>query len=416
MKVLISSVLLGIAPALCAPAAAAGTDVDMSKGGVTFTSGENSLHLGALAQFRWTALDAEQMDRDTAGPGAGKEDGLSQKFEVRRMRVKLAGTAFRSWLGYAFQFELGGTEGDRASKINDAIIDIARNPLASLRLGQFKAPFSLQQLTSSASQEFVDRAITDKRFAPGRDQGLMLHGRPSGRRFGYEMGAFNGSGESKAQEDQGLLYAGRLVWDPLGEYKPSESAVDHSGKTLLHFGLSARTGELIRGTDHPELFTHPDNETALGVEGAWTWGRLFAMAEYFRSAAETTDIGPSDPNDPNSPVAATKGANLRAAGLNVQFGVMVVPGKIEIALRHAQIDPDDRTAGDKVIEERVVFGYFWKGHRLKAQADAGTVTWQRNFGRLSSAARRGLPALTDRLVSGRELTDAEVRAQMQVAF
>lgn len=416
MKRCIAYVLLGIAPALCAPAVAAGTDVDMSKGGVTFTSGESSLHLGALAQLRWTALDAEQMDRDTAGPGLGQEDGLAQKFEVRRMRVKLAGTAFRSWLGYAFQFELGATGGDHASKINDALIDIARKPLASLRLGQFKAPFSLQQLTSAGSQEFVDRAITDKRFAPGRDQGLMLHGRPSGRRFGYEMGAFNGSGESRAQDDQALLYVGRLVWDPLGEYRPSESAIGHAGKALLHLGLSARTGELARGTDHPGLFEHPDNETALGVEAAWTRGRLFAMAEYFRSTAETTSIAPSDPNDPNAPLAAKRGPNLRAAGLNVQLGVMVVPEKIEIALRHAQIDPDAGTVGDNVIEDRVVFGYFWKGHRLKAQADAGTVTWQRSFGGLSAAARRGLPALTDRLVSGRELTDVEVRAQMQVAF
>lgn len=396
--------VLGLCLALAAPSSAAEVETDMSKGGVTFKSsdGVNSLHVGGRLQVRYTGTDKEEGDEDTSGSGAGEEDGYSQKFETKRMRLKLDGGMFRPWLKYEFQFEFGNTDGEDDNKIKDAVIAIEKSHLAALKLGQFKTPFSLQQLTSSGSQEFVDRAITDKKFAPGRDQGVMLQGVTGGKKFGYQAGAFNGGGESAGQDDQGLMYVGRVWWDPLGAYKPSESANDDPEEHVLHFGLSARTGEAAKGTPDSDIFEDPDNETAMGFEAAWKWRRLFATGEYFMMSNQLENPAPAEDVD--------------STGWNAQFGVMVVPKTAEVAVRHAQIDPDDDMDDDMVSETRLVFGYYWNKHNLKVQADVGAISYDKMYGSLSSIAKRNLPSLGTRLVSGEELTDTELRVQMQVAF
>jgi len=396
--------VLVLALLLAVPLMAAETETDMSKGGVTFSSsdGVNSLHIGGRMQFRYTGTDKEQGDSDKSGSGLGEEDGYSQKFEVKRMRLKLDGGMFRPWLKYEFQFEFGNTDGEEDNKIKDAVIEIEKSHLATLKLGQFKTPFSLQQLTSSGSQEFVDRAITDKKFAPGRDQGAMLSGVTESKHFGYQAGVFNGGGEAAPQDDQGLMYVGRVWWDVFGAYKPSESANDNPENHVLHFGLSARTGEAAKGSVDPNIFEDLDNETAMGFEAAWKWQRLFATGEYFMMT-----------NQLDNP---TSGDDVDSSGWNAQFGVMVVPKTQEVAVRYAQIDPDDDMDDDNVTETRLVYGYYWKKHNLKVQADVGAISYDKMYGSLSSIAKRNLPSLGTRLVSGKDLTDTELRVQMQVAF
>ena len=51
-----------------------------------------------------------------------------------------------------------------------------RNPLAVPWIGQGKAFFGRQELTSSGRQQFVDRSNVNTRFAAGRDQGIGLTG------------------------------------------------------------------------------------------------------------------------------------------------------------------------------------------------------------------------------------------------
>jgi phosphate-selective porin len=45
-------------------------------------------------------------------------------------------------------------------------------------MGHFKLPVSPEMLTSGANTDFVERSMLAKELAPGRDFGVMLHGRP----------------------------------------------------------------------------------------------------------------------------------------------------------------------------------------------------------------------------------------------
>ena len=78
--------------------APAGTKVDVSRGGITISSGVNSLTIGARAQVRWTLDDREDFDGDTTGRGVGEDDGAVSQFDVPRLRLTLSGGVFKPWM------------------------------------------------------------------------------------------------------------------------------------------------------------------------------------------------------------------------------------------------------------------------------------------------------------------------------
>jgi len=114
-------------------------------------------------------------------------------FSIARARVTMKGHAFTKDLRYKFQAGFG--KGNAVLK--DFFVDHALMPgTLHIRTGQWKRPFSRQQMTSSGKLEFTERAITDKAFGAGRDIGVAIHndyGKSPG--FEYAVGVFNGTGE-----------------------------------------------------------------------------------------------------------------------------------------------------------------------------------------------------------------------------
>jgi phosphate-selective porin len=378
------------------------TKVDASRGGVTFSSGVNSLTIGARMQFRWTLEDREDASGDTTGSGVGADDGPISSFDVPRMRVSFSGGVYRPWLRYAFQYEFSRTSGESSSKIKDAYVEI-RPADASyrLRLGQFKAPFGLQQLTSSGRLQFVDRAITDSKFTPGRDMGVMFSGSMVGRRVGYDAGIFNGSGESIRQNNRSHLLAGRIFVQPLGAYSLSEGGSEPPERPLLHLGVGARTGKQIRGRTTSGVVEDADNQTAINGEFAFKTPRIFSTAEYFWMNDEQ-----------DNPV---EGPAIDSNGFHAQAGYMLMPRRLEVGVLYARITPDSDVDDAELTEIRGVVGYYWQAHNLKLQADIGQLGYAENFSALSGRARQGLAAPGPRLSTG-DLQDLQLRIQLQIAF
>ena len=114
------------------------------------------------------------------------------QFSIPRARLKMGGKVFTQGLGYTLQLDFG--KGFVALK--DFYLDYAiDSEWLSVRAGQFRRPFSRQQLNSSGALALVERAITDKFFGAGRDIGVMLHnGFGKNNAFEYAVGVFNGSG------------------------------------------------------------------------------------------------------------------------------------------------------------------------------------------------------------------------------
>ncbi len=399
--------VLAIRPALAQsppPAAPAPqTTIDASRGGVTIASGNNSLTIGARAQFRWTVDDREEFDGDTVGAGGGSEDDLLSQFDLTRLRLSLSGGVYRPWFRYLFQFEFSRTGGEGASKIKDAVLEFRlADGRHRILTGQFKAPFGLQQMNSSGRLQFVDRAITDLKFAPGREMGVMVSSTAAARRIGYDAGIFNGSGESVRQNNQSQLWVGRFYIDPFGTYALAEGASDAGEKAVLHLGVAARGGKAIRGRTAAGAVEQADNQMAYSVEFALKAPRFYSTAEHFWMTDEQGNPAP--------------GPDIRSRGYHAQGGFMVIPKKAEVGMLYARIDGDVTADAAVLSELRGVFGYYWQAHNLKLQTDVGRVGYGRNYSALSSRARQGLPALGTRLVSGADLSDLQLRAQLTLIF
>jgi hypothetical protein len=135
-------------------------------------------------------------------------------FNIRRLRLIWSGNAFRPWLLYYTQLEATDD-----IILRDALFDVAYDTRFAPRAGQYKVPFTREQLYSGTTLQLIERSILDDEFRFGRDRGAGIYG-ALGNYLIYGAGVFNGDGRNGISVDSNLLYAGRVQFTPCcGELK-----------------------------------------------------------------------------------------------------------------------------------------------------------------------------------------------------
>ena len=141
---------------------------------------------------------------------------------VRRARVEL-----RGWLGPLFYFDVSGDFAPAPA----AGADVAPSALPAsdeylafapfgdqliFQAGQFDVPFTLENRTSDAYTDFIERAMVARSLGAPRNKevGVMVHGLLGDRRFYYSAGLFNGEGPEFRNIDNQSDTIGRLVATP----------------------------------------------------------------------------------------------------------------------------------------------------------------------------------------------------------
>ena len=125
--------------------------------------------------------------------------GTKNTFELRRARVQVAGNLADD-ISYKVQADFV-----RSPVLLDARVDFTHFQWARLTIGQFKIPFSQENLISSKDLLTMDRSLVVNTIVPGRDTGsngrdigVQVEGsivRSDGRPlFDYSVGLFNGAG------------------------------------------------------------------------------------------------------------------------------------------------------------------------------------------------------------------------------
>jgi hypothetical protein len=139
-------------------------------------------------------------------------------FLLRRARLELGG-----WIGSFVYFWLAGdfALGPPAAAAPVAPANIATtddfvalapwNNLAILQVGQFDAPFTLENRTSDKYFDFMERSITVRAFGipDNKEMGAMLHGFNDERNYYYSAGVFNGDGQNFKNADREFDWMGR---------------------------------------------------------------------------------------------------------------------------------------------------------------------------------------------------------------
>ncbi|HSG30209.1 MAG TPA: porin [Thermodesulfobacteriota bacterium] len=374
--------------------AQAGDDYNIShkSKGLTFESidGKWSTSLAWRAQLRYTdgyigdprqLTDFENPNRNT--------------FEARRLRMKIGGHGYEPWLKYYFEVDLEPTrdvndESEKSSgRVIDWRIDVAKYKPIQLRVGQWKIEYTRERVDSSGKQEFVERSIVNRQFTIDRQVGAQIKGRLFPGTYAdmrYWVGMYTGEGRGVRNDDDGMLYSGRLQWNFLGRDLPfKQTDVERTEKPTasLAFAVATNKGRCTRwsssGCGGLSAYDKPQDAILkqykidqMAQEFAFKWQGLSIQEEY-----HWKNIKDRLSNTENN-----------MTGMYVQTGyfpgeiISFVPDPFQVAFRYAfvkEANKYDRSLDNNRREYTAAINWFIAGHNNKITADYSRLTLDENF-------------------------------------
>lgn len=217
---------------------------------------------------------------------------ISNDFDIRRARLFVEGRLYRDF-SYRLEYELEGSSSD---DLIDAYINYDAVPWLQVRMGQFKEPFSFEQLTADKNLAFTERSFGFY-LTPGRDVGLMLHGSLYDEAIMYGVGVFNGDGTdaNRRSQNDDKQVTGRLVFKPLQHLGPDflkslqiGGSYSYARLDTSDFNVKVKTpARTTFYTIQPNAKFHMTEEiddlNRYGLELAYTLGPVALMAEYIKN-------------------------------------------------------------------------------------------------------------------------------------
>jgi phosphate-selective porin OprO and OprP len=228
-----------------------------------------------------------------------------RSFDIRRARLDFKG-AITERFEYRLQVDFGST----SVKLLDATAAYTFDQALKITLGQFKIPFSLENLASSPKLETIDRSqVVEALVARGKD----VIGNHNGRDIGiqasgtlfeignlklvdYAAGVFNGAGINAVDVNVNKDYVARLVVHPV-------SGLDIGGS---YYGGYAKLGKKNRRRDRA------------GGEISYTLDPLTLKGEYIYGKDSVTE----------------------KSGWYAQAGVFAIPKVLQFVVKYDSYDPN----------------------------------------------------------------------------
>ena len=262
-----------------------------------------SLHLGPGTRIDFRV----RLQGDLQGTDVELVDGDDvsvSSADIARKRIGIDGEILN-----IFDYQVEGELGDDNDPWRDVYLNYKQYGFAEVQAGKFKLPFSMDENTSATNLDFVYRSRIAALLAPGRDKGVMAHGRFL--RHGilrYEFGLFSEDGSNARTFDTDRVHgertiAGRILAQPFRRRKSIASD--------LAFGAAFTTSDLPQGvtnlrgrTEFDDSFYHPGfyvngRRQRVGLEARWRPGPFSIKSEYIRLSDErlgqSVDNGDLDP-------------------------------------------------------------------------------------------------------------------------
>lgn len=313
----------------------------------------------------------------------GVENDIEHGLQIRRARLQFGGHVFNEH--NRFKAELAFSPRDEGfdgtphhTPLLDwyAELDYLRD--LTLRIGQYKVPYSRQRVISSGNLQLVDRSMANGEFNLDRDIGLDLRSKDlfGLGRLRYYAGVYLGEGRDQYDLSSfDLMYLGRVEVLPFGSFKDySEADFERSRRPRLSLGAAygfvddAVRNRGIKGktpTDGGTTDYH--NATAdfmFKIVGLSLSGEFFYRhgRRDFGDATVVDEMGgemPAPREDPRNGI-----------GWFLQGGFLVPRLPLEIAGRYGQVRAlGVRTSLPNLDEAGGGLSYYFAHHPLKLQLD-----------------------------------------------
>jgi len=180
----------------------------------------NSIQLTGRMHLDYRDINTDGLSTNYLGDADKDGASAASQYELRRARLGVKGK-FAKYFNYEVVGNLPGT-----ATIDVAFLDFAKYDQVQLRVGKFKQPFGLEQLTSSNNIDFLERSYVDQ-TVPGKKLGAMLFGEPKPG-LTYAGSAYQMNDVENDVKSEEMSYAGRGTLN-FAELMGNKDAILHVG-------------------------------------------------------------------------------------------------------------------------------------------------------------------------------------------
>jgi phosphate-selective porin OprO/OprP len=205
-----------------------------------------------------------------------QQDDYQYDSQLRRARLTLKLPIFNSW---SSKLQVAINEGDDTYDIKDLYLKYDGFDVADIKIGKFKEPFGLENVTSSANNPFTERAMSI--FAIGRNKGISFSNANS--KYSWNIGAYDIQQNGKVKADANKAYTARATFSPTNTVNSySHMGLSYSKRDLQGVEYEIKTNggvdSAINFIDTKNIATETIDKS--GLELAWGRGPLSLQSEY----------------------------------------------------------------------------------------------------------------------------------------
>ncbi len=328
---------------------------------------ELKLTLGGFIQVNFEDGDVSAFE------GRFGETAVRDRFRIRRARINLTGD-FAEQFDFKIEGDFGQGDGLNLNRTalsgTDIFVNWHQFPEAQIKVGQWKAPFGLEQLTPDTTLLFAERSLPTGAITPDRQIGAQLWGKPFTHLWPeqkdlltYYAGIFNGNGRNVSVNDnESFMYVGRLELMPFkGKVFGQESFLKLGGDVLnsrdnAGTNISQSLNLLVNDDGSLSPFALPSaaERTAWSVDAWLKLGPFDLIGEFLQERVRPRTVFGAEP-------AFSK---FTTDGFYVTGAYYLIPKKLQVAARWEHLNPGQK--GDDGIQSITGgLNYYIHGDDLK---------------------------------------------------
>lgn len=350
---------------------------------------ELKLTLGGVVQMNFEGGDVSAFE------GRFGLNPLKDRFRLRRVKIRMTGEFAEN-----FDFKIEGNLEQSDSAITavksvdfatgkvttvtnsnrtemsgtDIFVNWHQLPEAQIKIGQWKAPFGLEQITPDEAIFTIERSLPTGAITPERQIGAQIWGKPLTNILPdqkdlvtYYAGIFNGNGRNFNNNDNNeFMYVGRLELLPFkGKLLGQDSSLKLGADVLnsrddagTNISQTLNLKVNADGSLSPFVLPGADDRTAWSVDAWFTVGPFDLIGEYLAEDVDARTVAGVAPGF----------KSFDPSGWYVQGSYFIIPKKLQAVVKWEQLSPD-QVRDDGIHSITCGLNYYIHGDNIKAMAN-----------------------------------------------
>jgi phosphate-selective porin len=328
---------------------------------------ELKLVLGGFIQMNFEDGDVSAFE------GRFGQTALKDRFRLRRARINLTGD-FAEQFDFKLEGDFENSDGLNANRTAFEATDIFINwhqfPWAQVKMGQWKAPFGLEQTTPDTTLYTIERTLPTGAITPERQVGIQLWGKPFAiiwpdhpDLLTYYAGIFNGNGRNITNNDNNnFMYVGRLestlfkskIWGQESFLKLGADVLNSRDDKGTNISQTLNLLVNADGSLSPFVLPGADERTAWSVDAWLKLGRFDLIGEYLEEYVDGRTVAGHAPGF----------ADFTTNGYYITAGYFLIPKKLQLAVQWQDLNPG-QMGGDGIHSITGGLNYYIHGDDIK---------------------------------------------------